>query len=143
MKRLFDVSDDDPMGDYGRVIAREQRRQNPDMIRPGYYVVRARKGFPLLPAKIWLSEHEPGNPENILERPVLMAEVAGEEADPIGVHAASVGPLTSIDNLSVEATYLYLVAEIRWARAHDPLNPAAAHQRRVDLTMIDPIAPPK
>lgn len=142
MKGLFDVTDDDPMSDYGRVIAREQRRQTPGMIEPGYYMVRARKGFPPLPAKIWWSDHEPGNPDNLLERPVLMAEVAGDDADPIGVHAAIEGPLRSIDNLSIEATYRFRLDEIRWARAHASTDPAARHQRRVDLTFLDPIAPP-
>lgn len=140
---LFDVTDDDPMSDYGRVIAREQRRQNPDMIQPGYFMVRARKGYPPLPAKIWWSEHEPGNPENILERPALMAEVAGDGADPIGVHAVIEDELRSRGNLSIEATYRFLVDEIRWARAHATTDPAARHQRRVDLTFLDPIAPPE
>lgn len=143
MRSLFEVTDDDPMGDYGRAIAREQRRQNAEMIQPGFFMVRARKGFPPLPAKIWWSAHEPGNPENLLERPVLMAEVADEPADPIGVHAAIESELKPRSGLGIEATYRFLVDEIRWSRAHAPTDPAARHQRRVDLTFLDPIGPPR
>ena len=45
---------------------------------PGYWLVYPRRGARHVPARIWWCDHEPGNPENLLDRwpvPFLAAEI--------------------------------------------------------------------
>jgi hypothetical protein len=94
-----------------------------------------------------LRDHEPGNPENKLDRwpiPFLAGEIAGDPADPEDIFGAR-ERITMVprDGLTVEETYKFLIAEMHWARQHAPNDAAARPQRHLaDLTNLDPIGPP-
>lgn len=105
-----------------------------DATRCGYWLIRLRKGAPLVPARIWLCPHEPGAPDNILDTgPYLAAEVAGDPADPdeVWTHAfaddARPGgwPIT-------EAEYRFRLADLRHARDWRPDDPLARPRAKVD-----------
>jgi hypothetical protein len=53
---------------------------------PAYFMLRVRRDGPLVPAKLWLDDAEPGVPENRLDRGRLSvyprAEIGGREVDP-------------------------------------------------------------
>jgi hypothetical protein len=53
---------------------------------PRYFLLRLRRGAPLVPARLWLCDHDPADPENRLDRGALSvfprAEIAGREVPP-------------------------------------------------------------
>lgn len=107
------------------------------LVRPGYWMARFAKRSALIPAMIAECPHEPGNPENILDTgPILIAEIGGDEADPLDVYAAyEKRPIS-------ESEYCYRVADRAWAQQYAPSDPAAAPaRRRIDLTKIQPVLP--
>jgi hypothetical protein len=132
---------------------RDYARDNPEEMQPlaeqGYWLIQLGKNYPPIPARVWWCDHEPGNPENKLDRPpFLMAEIAGEPADPLDVYAAverrprDKRPMVPIRPLTIERTYAYLVADLRHAQRWRPDDPLAQPRRRVDLTRIAPLEPP-
>jgi hypothetical protein len=135
---------------WSEVITEDQRdyaHDNPEVLQPGYWLIKKRKRFAPLPARIYWCDHEPGNPENKLDRwplPFLAGEIAGEPADPEDIFGAR-ERITMVprDGLTIEETYKFLIAEMHWARQHAPNDAAARPQRHLaDLTNLDPIGPP-
>lgn len=122
--------------------------EHPEIMIPGFWLIRLHKRAPLIPARTYLTSAEPGNPENILDRwplPILAGEIIGEVVDPADIFAAPerqpIEELASPVRLSIEAHYNYLVADAKHAarspsRRHEPIaNP----RRVIDLTRMKPL----
>lgn len=122
-------------------------------MRPGaaaYFVLRARRDGPLVPARIWLCDHDPADPENKLDRGrlsiYLRADIAGEEVDPQRFLeerlCADWTPLQAPGHWRyaqsiTEAEYRYLIARRDWAAKHRPADPAAMRPRqRIDTAQM-------
>lgn len=103
-----------------------------DRPEPGHWAVRLVRGGPAIPARIFWAQttHEPGNPENRMERsPFLAAEIGGEVADVDDVWLRRGTPIT-------EAEYRYRVAEMQWAKEHAPREAVARPRQRVDFAAL-------
>lgn len=108
----------------------------------GYWLIRLRKGAPLVPARTYLTNAEPGNPENILDRfplPYLAGEIMGEVADPLDIFAAPERrPLRPLIikgvHLSIAEHYGFLVADAQHAAQYRKDDPLAQPLKKVDLT---------
>jgi len=102
--------------------------------QPGFWLVRAVKGGPLVPARIYWCDHEPGEPDNKLDRwplPFLAAELAGKVADVERVWTMRGIPIS-------EDEYRYRVADQAWARAHAPEEPVAQPYLPIDPLAVKP-----
>lgn len=115
------------------------------MIEPRHYMMRRRRGGPLVPARLWQCDHEPGEPENVLDRPPYWrADIGDTEVDPHEVldrcwsptakdlrpgypprHWKYAAPIT-------EARYRQEIERLRWAETHRPTDPGLQANRRVD-----------
>jgi hypothetical protein len=96
--------------------------------------VKWRRNSAEVPAAIWRIEHEPGDPENVLDTgPIWVAAIAGEDVDPLTVWAGlRKRPIT-------EAEYRYRLADQAWLRVARPTDPKVAHRQPVNLkTMRSP-----
>jgi hypothetical protein len=92
----------------------------------GYWLMRAVKGGPLVPARIWICDHEPHFPENKLTREFLAAQIAGRWVEVEKVwHSRG----KAID----EREYQWRLAEIEWAMKYAPTDPLANPWKPVDL----------
>lgn len=103
-----------------------------DRPEPGHWLVRLVRGGPLVPARIFWAQttHEPGNPENLMERsPFLAAEVGGDVVEVDSVWHRRGTPIT-------EAEYRYRLAEMQWATEHAPAEAIAKPRQPVDFTAI-------
>lgn len=125
------------------------------MKRPQYFMLRLRRTGPLVPARLWWCDHEPGEPNNKLDRGRLSvfpcADVAGAEVPPeqvlerlwslttggrpgiVPTHWKYPEPIT-------EAEYRYQVARLEWAKRNRPTDPALQPRREVnpaDLPLPD------
>jgi hypothetical protein len=87
--------------------------------------VKLRSGAVEVAARIFWCDHEPGEPENKLERPFLDAEINAERVPPSWVWERRGRAIT-------EADYRYLIALGKWAREHAPHEPAANPREAVD-----------
>jgi len=126
---------------------RDYFRAHPELMVPGYWLIRRRKRAPQIPARTYLCDHEPGDEENKLDRwplPILAGEIAGDVADPLDIFGARERvPLKPRPPLkTVEQEYAYRVQDMRHARIYRPDDPLAQPHRAVDLTRIPPISPP-
>lgn len=131
-KRLFHEAVSDAVRDY--------LSDHPELAVAGYWLVRLRKGTPLLPAKTyWFDDLDPEN--EILGWPLMAGEIAGEPANPLDIFAVYREDMPS-DRLTQAAEYAWRVADLTHAKAWRPDDPLAAPHRRVRLTQIPPIAPP-
>jgi hypothetical protein len=94
------------------------------------------KGGPLLPASITRIDHEPGNPENLLDTgPIMIANIGYREADPLAVWVGRrERPLTKEE-------YRLRMAQLAWDRDFDPNSPAVQPRKRVDVRELKPIGP--
>lgn len=113
----------------GPDIGPARRLDRPEV---GFWTVRLVSGGPAVPARIFWAQttHEPGNPENRMERSrFLAAEIGGEVAEVDDVWLRRGTPIT-------EAEYCFRVAEMQWAKAHAPIEPIANPRRRVDLSAM-------
>jgi hypothetical protein len=105
---------------------------SPNEPQCGWWLVKYRRYTAEVPAAIWWCPHEPGNPDNILEVPVLAAEIAAEPVDPLSVWTMRKRPIG-------EAEYRYRVADQAWLRRARPDDPKVAHRQPVNLkTMRSP-----
>jgi hypothetical protein len=98
-------------------------------IQPGHYLIRLVKKGPLVAARIYWCDHEPGNEENKLDRwpiPFLMGEIAGEAVDALGIWLAR-----GRQEITA-AEYRYRSTDAAWAREHSPLEPAANPRKKID-----------
>ncbi len=139
---------------YGRLFraavtdsVRDYYREHHELLVEGFWLIRLRKLAPQIPARTYLCNHEPGAPDNILDRwplPFLAGEIAGDVADPLDIFGArDREPLKPRPPLkTVEQEYAFLVEDMRHARLYRPEDPLAQPRRAVDLTRIPPIPPP-
>jgi len=126
------------IGDSARDIAAGQ-----ELIVPGFWQIRLRRGRPWIPAKTFWTASEPGNPGNVRDRwppLVIAAEILGEFASPLEVFGAPerrpLQPLITSDaRLSITQHYRYLVALGRYKMQHEGWDPRAL----VDLTRVAPL----
>lgn len=98
----------------------------------GHWVVRLVRGGPAIPARIFWAQttHEPGDPENRMERSrFLAAEIGGEVAEVDDVWLRRGTPIT-------ESEYRFRVAEMRWAKEHAPNEAVATPRQSVDFAAI-------
>ena len=103
-----------------------------DRPEPGHWIVRLVRGGPAVPARIFWAQttHEPGNPENVMERSrFLAAEIGGEVAEVDDVWLRRGTPIT-------EAEYRYRVAEMQWAKEHAPNEAVAKPRQRADFSAL-------
>ncbi len=118
---------------------------------PRYYLLRAVRYGPLVPARLRWLDHAPEDPEtNKLDRGrlsiVVCADIAGTEVEPEQImerlwsetdfrpgilpgHWRYPKPIT-------EAEYHYQVARLRWAEAHRPEDAALRARRAVDPAAV-------
>jgi hypothetical protein len=122
------------------------------LIQVGYYEmkfhIKLKPGefLPFMAARIYWRDHEPGNPENKLDRwplPVLAGEILGKDVDPALVWTGrDRRPLVALPGHTIHSTYRYRVADAAWAVEHAP-DEAIAHPKRPSLlTSLPPIGPP-
>ena len=120
--------------------ARDYYHQNRHLMVPGYWVIRLRTGAPLIPARTYWCDHEPGDPENVLDRwpiPFIAGEIAGDIADPLNIFGGrDRAPLEARGGLTIDQEYAYRVADIRHAKRWRPLEPIANPTRRVMLSRM-------
>jgi hypothetical protein len=102
---------------------------SPNEPRPGFWLVKHRRHTAEVPARIWWCPHEPGNPDNILEVPILAAEIAGEAVDPTTVWTMRKRPITPEE-------YRFRVAEGAWLKLAQPDDPKANPRQPVDLATM-------
>jgi hypothetical protein len=114
------------------------------VIRPGYYSGRYGTDKMLVEARIYLRDHEPGNPENKLDGPpVLAGEILGEYCDPVLVWTLSDRrPMRVPQGYTAAGWYAYRSHLADWTKVNAPEEPLARPYRRVDLTSLPPIPPP-
>jgi hypothetical protein len=107
--------------------------------RPQYFMMRVRRGGPLVPARLRWLDHAPDDPEdNRLDRGrlsiVTCADVAGAEVPPEVVlerlHIAP-GHWKWPEPISA-AEYSYQRERLRWAARHQPNDPALRPRRALD-----------
>lgn len=107
-------------------VTRDTRRI--DAPRPGLWAVRLRSGAVEVAARIFWhrTEHEPGEPENIMDRSaILSAELNGELVPLEAVWLRRGRPIT-------EAEFKFLVADRAWAAKHAPSLPEANPREPID-----------
>lgn len=101
----------------------------------GYWLIRLIRNGPLVPACIQRVQtmHEPGEPENTMERsPFLAAFINGEPVHIDRVWMVRGQPIA-------EAEYKYRCALTDWAQQHAPDMPEATPTKRIDLAQIAPV----
>jgi hypothetical protein len=110
---------------------RERRLNWPE---PGHWLIRFGRDRPAVPACIrWVhTTHEPGLPENPMERsPFLAAFIIEEPAGLDEVWDRKGEPIT-------EAEHRYHVDNARWAKAYAPREAIARPRQRVDWSTQPP-----
>lgn len=109
-----------------------------------HFMLRVTRLGPLVPARLWMDDAEPGAPENKLDRGNLSvyprAEIAGKEVDPDILQrdrlmsptdwrpAYAFGHWKYASVVSA-AEYRYQIARIQWTAKHRPADPTA-HPRK-------------
>lgn len=109
------------------------------MTPPRYYLLRAVRQGPLVPARLHWIDHEPGEPSNLREGsrwPVYIpcADIAGVECEPEQITDRLHRPATHWGALQTitEAGYRYEIARLRWAERAAPADPTLRPRRKVD-----------
>jgi hypothetical protein len=140
-RRLFAEAIQDSIRDY------YQQPAHRALIEPGFYSIRLGRGRALVAARIWWCNHEPGVPENTLDRwpiPFLAGEILGEWCDPamiwVGRDRCPLVPTFPLT--TVEQEYAYQCGLSAWAKDYARDEPIARPRRPVDLTALPPIPPP-
>lgn len=127
--RLFGEAVTDSIRDY--------YHEHRELLVPGYWLIKFNKRGASIPARTYWCDHEPGNPNNLLDRwPLLFlaGEIAGEVADPLTIFGARERvPIKPRGGLTQEQEYRYQVADLRHARLYRPNEPAVTPRRRVNL----------
>ena len=99
---------------------------------PGFWVLKAVKHGPRVPARIFWTENEPGEPENHLDRGgklILTGEIAGRTVDPERIWH------TRGEEIS-EGEFAFRMAEIAWCKKHAPSDPLANPWEPVEFNNI-------
>lgn len=118
---------------------------------PCYYLLRVKRDGPLVPARLQWLDHEPGVPENKLDRGRFSvypaADIAGAEVDPellfdrlfshddprpgiAATHWKYPEPIS-------EAMYRWHFERMRWAERNRPDDPVLRPRQRVDPGQIE------
>jgi hypothetical protein len=111
-------------------------KSNPrDISRPraSWWLMRIVKDGPsTVPARIYWTDAEPGEPSNKLDRwplPFLAAEIAGKVAD--------IDDIWSRRGVEIdEQEFNYRMADMNYARDHAPAEPIANPTRKVDIRSV-------
>jgi hypothetical protein len=118
---------------------------------PSYFMLYIKRGSVLVPARIWMADHEPGEPNNKRDRwprEHIAGEIAGKWVDPLDIwerfllgetrpnHWKCARPLVPKDGLTVSQEYEYQLALLRHAREREPANPLARPWKEVDLRTL-------
>ena len=113
----------------GAILSRLRGARFVEQPKTGWWLMRAVKGGPEVPASIqWeRTEHEPGEPQNLMDRsPVLTARIAGR-----------IVALDRVWNWTKreisKAEFDYRTSEAAWAAVHAPHEPAANPRKKLDL----------
>jgi hypothetical protein len=122
-----------------------------DKPEPGFWMMYVVRGGVLAPARIWICDHAPYEPENKRDRwPAshLAAEIAGRWVEVYDVwwrvclrnsypnHWKCAHPLIPQDGLTVEQEYEYQVALLDHAKKHEPDHPLARPYKPVTLARL-------
>lgn len=105
---------------------------------PGFYMIRFGPNRPEVPARIWLTDCEPGT-DNKMDRGTgrtwFDAELSGERADPhLVMRARERRPIS-------EDEYKFQVADIAWARKWEPNDPRLRPTKRSRIEDMPPVMP--
>lgn len=117
----------------GSIISRLKGWSVIDQPGCGYWVMRAVKGGPEVPASIqWeRTEHEPGIPDNLMDRsPILTARIAGSV-----VEWGRVWNWTKREVTKEE--HDFRLADMAWAKANRPNLPIANPRKKLDLMQAE------
>jgi hypothetical protein len=104
---------------------------SPNEPQCGWWLVKYRRYTAEVPARIWWCPHEPGNPGNLLEVPILAAEIAGEPVDPLVVWQMRKRPID-------ESEFLFRLADQDWLKLARPTDPKSNPRQPVDLAAMPP-----
>lgn len=102
-----------------------------DQPRPGAWLVRLVRGGPLVPARIFWCDHEPGEPDNKLDQPFLDAEINGKRVDPLKLWEMR-GRAVPLNEIA------YRDALRKWAQENAPDDPAANPDQPIDHLTVKP-----
>lgn len=111
-----------------------------------FYVIRERRDGPLVPARLQWIDHEPGEPDNKLDRGCLsvfpVVDIAGTYVEPERLLDRLYNPTDSRPALAprhwkypariTEAEYRLRLDRLRWAEKHMPDHPTLRSRRRVE-----------
>jgi hypothetical protein len=103
-----------------------------DKPEEGMWAVRLRKGAVEVAARIYRCWHAPDEPENLMDRSYLVAEINGQQVDVDRVWTTRGRPIG-------QAEYEFLIARYRHAAWYEPEMPEAQPERRVDLNQLQPL----
>jgi hypothetical protein len=108
----------------------------PEAIRCGYWMSRLVGGGPEMPACILLVDHEPGNPENVLDTgPILVAAIGLDDVEPYKV-------LAMRERREItEEEYDFQMQRLAWIRDYAPAEPEARPARAVSIAELKPVGP--
>lgn len=111
--------------------------------RPCYFLLREVRFGPLVPARLYWLDHEPGVPENKREGsrwPVYIqaADIAGVEVEPERVAERLMwsAPHWKYPQRITETEYRYQLARLRWAEVANPEDPTLRPRRKVDPASV-------
>jgi hypothetical protein len=54
-------------------------------LKEGFWMVRVVRGGPFVASRIWLCDHEPGEPENIMDRPYWQGQIGLDLTSPLKI----------------------------------------------------------
>lgn len=108
-----------------------------------YYLLRAVRHGPLVPARLWLCDHGPDDPpDNKLDRGRLSryprADIAGTEVEPERITDRAHRPISHWSALQpvTETEYFYQIARLRWAEGSAPADPTLRPRHKVDPASV-------
>lgn len=111
--------------------------------RPRYYLMRQVRYGPLVPARLYWIDHEPGEPSNKRESSrwpvyILCADVAGVEVEPEMLIERTWAPMAhwKYPQAITEIEYRYQIARLRWAERASPSDPTLRPRRKVDPASV-------
>jgi hypothetical protein len=107
-----------------------------------HFELRVVRDGPLVPARLWWCDHEPGVPENKLDRGMLSvfmrADIADAEVPPEQLIERTWATAThwKYARQIPEADYRHLVERLRWAETNRPDEPGLKPRRAVGSAQI-------
>lgn len=126
---------------------RDDLAAHPERMVPGYWQIRLHRNGPWVPARTYWCDHEPGVPDNKLDRwplPYLAGELIGDPADPVDILAARWRrPLVAWVGLTITQEYAFQVELCRHAAEYESAarEPLAQPRRAANLRSMKAIEP--